>query len=363
MRRALLGAVACLAACGGEVRGDDVNDVDMAREELRASCARHADCASETCDVHRGRCVREAELVYVDRRDVACATGDGSKSRPVCTIGEGIARTTAERSAVRVRPGQYFPFHVSDRAVSLYGPAGEDGDAEVTEEDVGGSRVGANATVLVDGFNLGRHSRFGIECAGGALTTSLTVRRSQTMSDVGVGMRVTGCVVRVDRTRMSGLYGAIQYTDARYVVTNTVVTGVSERTAIVVRGGAGRFELVTVVNNGDPALAHAGAFDCGTTPVRIEDSIVFGNLHGAGGSQLTGACRLERVVVGTHDGTTARGAIRLDPELAGYTLPRTPANLACCIDRAASSPVRTDFDGTPRPQGPAFDIGAYEAPE
>jgi hypothetical protein len=319
-------------------------------------CIRHADCPSDVCDTYAARCLRERDVVYVDRDDAACASGDGTRDKPVCEIGAGIA-LLGGRSAVRVYPGSYRPFSVSALTVGLYGPAGEGGRAEVTEEDVGGVRI-AGGRVLVDGFSIGRHSTFGMSCD----SATLRVRRSELLSDLGVGARATGCIFEADRVTFSGLLGALDLQASRYRVTNSVVLGVSERTAIVLDGGSGELLFDTVVGNGDPSLGHPGAIDC-RAGARIRDSIIVHNSRDAAGSQLTGACELARVVVGASDTVAHPGAIKLDPMLEGFHLPRNAANLACCIDRARPRlGIRHDFDGQRRPQGFGFDIGADETP-
>jgi hypothetical protein len=359
-----------LPACTGDVPGAQIKaDADKEEEACRA----HADCASDVCDVYLtthsgpGRCIPEPEVLYVDGRGVhgsLCdGAGDGSRSDPFCSIRDAVAAADHARSAIRVSPGTYFPFSVRDKRLAIYGPAGEGGVVDVTEEDISGSTVSGPADVILDGLSLGRHSRFGVRCDGGAARPKVHIRRSEVLSDIGVALEATGCDLLLDRSRVSGLYGAMVLEDTRFVMTSNVISGVSERTAIRFEASDGRFLLNTVTRNGDPSLAHPGAIDCGATPVVLEDSIIAGNLLGPGGSQLTGSCVLDGVVVGSADVVTSPGAIRLDPELDDYRLPRTAANLGCCIDRAADHPdVPADIDGTPRPQGPAYDIGAYEAP-
>jgi hypothetical protein len=144
-------------------------------------------------------------------------------------------------------------------------------------------------------------------------------------------------------------------------VTNTVVSA-SGDTGVRIVDSDGTFQFNTVLGNRS-RLGSPGGIDCGAAPVRIEDTIVFGNEVGAAGSQLSGACALTRVVIGAADPATYPGAIRLDPQLDAYRLRATPANRSCCIDKAPNrASVWWDIDGNPRPRGPLSDIGASEAP-
>jgi hypothetical protein len=338
-------------------------------------CSAHAQCASQTCDTYgatlfgRGRCLPESKVLYVDAGKcggiASCGltgVGTGAKSDPFCSIRDAVAAAgTGGKDVVRVLPGSYCPFHVAGKSVKLFGPAGEGGEADVTEEDTGGPSVSGGGDVLVDGFVLGRHSTTGLRCTASGAAPVLRARRNKIFSDVGVGLSVAGCLVEADRNQVSGVNGAIALTDARYRLTNNVVTGVSERPAVRIERGSGEFLYNTIIGNGDPSLGFAGAMDCGSTPVKIEDSIIFGNAVDAAGSQLAGACELARVVVGAADGFVSAGAIRLDPSLDGFRLSASPANDGCCVDQGRPSwLVRTDMDGTRRPQAGGWDIGAHE---
>jgi hypothetical protein len=338
-------------------------------------CSAHAQCASQTCDTYaatlfgRGRCLPEAKVLYVDAGKcggiATCGltgVGSGTKADPFCSIRDAVAAAgTGGKDVVRVLPGLYCPFHVTGKSVKLFGPAGEGGEADVTEEDTGGPSVAGGGDVVVDGFLLGRHSTVGLRCTASGAAPVLRARRNKIVSDVGVGLSVDGCLVEADRNHVSGMNGAIALTDARYRLTNNVVTGASERAAVRIERGSGEFAYNTIVGNGDLSLGIAGAIDCGSTPVTIEDSIIFDNAMDATGSQLTGACSLARVVVGETDGIVSSGAIRLDPSLDGFRLTASPANDGCCVNRGRPSWfVRTDVDGTRRPQAGGWDIGAHE---
>lgn len=365
-RRSLLSLVAVGAACDPAGELDLMADAGSPLAELAelAPCTRHADCASGLCRHATGSpdaggaCVAEARVLYVDRGRCG-GDNDGSRARPFCTIGAALAQVDDTRRHVRIYPGFYPPFTAAGVAASLYGSDPGGPPVDVTEEDYRGSLVDAGADLLLDGLVLGRHSTVGLRCQGGS---HLVVRRAEVASDTGVGLVATGCTLRVDRARLSGRDGALRLVDSSYLVTNSLVTGASERSAVVLDGGSGRVLLSTITGNGDPSAA-APAVTC-TGPAALADSIVFGNARGPGGSQLAGACRLARVVIGADDPFAAAGAIRLDPDVdAGPVLRRTAGNLACCIDRApVREAIAADLAGAPRPQGARFDIGAAEAP-
>ena len=330
-------------------------------------CTRHADCPSLICDTYagggRGRCIQEARALYVSAscRDPDLATG--AKDDPFCRINQAVSAAAAlAKDVIRVMPGFYLPFAVAGQKLSIFGPAGEDGIAQVFEEDAGAANVRDGADVLVDGFALGGPTHSAVRCT----SARAVIRRSTLRSDVGdAAFITTACDVELDRAEIRTYLGAILFTDTLYRVTNTFITGSSERVAIRISGGQGSFRFVTVTGNYKETTPD-GPFDCGAAPVSIQDSIVAGNrVYGDTGSQFRGACELQRVVVGQGDSSASAGAVHLDPMFEdGYRLPRNADNLACCIDRGPRMAGRLlrDIDGTQRPQGPRTDLGAFEAP-
>lgn len=388
MTRGVGGLLLCapLLGCSGESGADPFSEPTAEPEsesdsdptvetsaEIRSGCAqpgactRHADCPSSICDTYaaagRGRCIQEARALYVSSscRDPDLATG--TQDDPFCQIRQAVSAAAAlSKDVIRVMPGSYLPFGVAGQKLSIFGPAGEDGVAHVFEEDAGAVNLREGSDVLVDGFELGGPTHSAVSCVSGRAA----VRRSTLRSDVGnAAFNAIACDVELDRAEIRTYLGAIQFTDTRYRVTNTFITGSSERIAIRISGGQGSFRFVTVTGNYKETTPD-GPFDCGSAPVLIQDSIVAGNrVYGDTGSQFRGACELQRVVVGQGDSSTSAGAIHLDPQFEeGYVLARNEANLACCIDHGprTAGRVRRDIAGTPRPQGPRTDLGAFEAP-
>jgi len=60
---------------------------------------------------------------------------------------------------------------------------------------------------------------------------------------------------------------------------------------------------------------------------------------------------------------SATGAIMMTPTFVGaddfHLLTASVPNLDCCVDRRSPGPS-LDVDGSARPRGPGFDIGAHE---
>lgn len=325
-------------------------------------CSSHGECQSDVCDLGAatsmgpGACLQEAQVVYVDTSArPACETGDGSRSNPVCTIGAGISRAFGVRYAVRVYPGHYFPFGVTDRTVYVFGPG--DGSAVVGEEDAGaGARI-TRATVVLDGLDFAVHVLTGVVCD----RSTLKVLRGSAQGDY-YGIRATDCDLEIDQVRAGGSIqsGLTIAGEGSYRVTNSYFSGGDLQAVVFSGASTGTFEFNTVTGGGE---LRPGGIDCGTSARVIRDSIVVHNMPAAGGAQTVGACTHRRVVVGSGDTRPDPGLIKIDPDLDPQgRLLDTPADLACCVDKGARyvSSLYRDFFGTPRPQGRSNDIGAHE---
>ncbi|HEY6562331.1 MAG TPA: choice-of-anchor Q domain-containing protein [Polyangiaceae bacterium] len=351
--------------------GDDVLDVGDGRlsvgidvEESASGCRLHADCESLTCDTYaaegRGECIDPGRVLYVGCAAAPCVEepATGSLAAPFPRIRDAV--TAAEGTAkdvIRVLPNaSTLPFSVSGQRLHIIGPAGEGGDASVYEEDNGAVYVSGGADVVLDGFILGGPTHSALQCGH----SRVVIRRS-TLNSESSTLRGTDCDVELDRVRIAGFRSAIDFTNTRFLITNTYVGGFIEgRPAVLVQGGEGVFRFSTLAVLAEPTFGR-GTLDCGTSSVLVQDSIVVGNNLFDSGSRFQGACTLERVVVGD-DPIASPGAIHKTPILSDeYRLPHNAANLDCCIDRGGDEAlVRWDIEGNPRPRGPRSDLGAYE---
>ncbi|MDI1445760.1 hypothetical protein [Polyangium sp. 6x1] len=172
-----------------------------------SACKHHAQCASDVCDIYQGgRCIPEAEVLYVGRRAVShyeeCDKATGARGDPFCQIRDAVSAIGAGKTVIRAAPGFYLPFHVDGlQAFSVFGPAGEGGIAQLTEEDVGGASVRGGAVVVLDGLEIGRYSYgAGLRCAGPG--TRLVVRRSQIYTNPRSDMQSDGCDLVLEDTEV-----------------------------------------------------------------------------------------------------------------------------------------------------------------
>ncbi|MCS6911739.1 MAG: hypothetical protein RMK29_00645 [Myxococcales bacterium] len=336
-------------------------------------CRVHADCPSLVCDVYLttalgGSCLPLSALVYVDNRDGACMPGgDGdSPATALCTLTEGLARaSTTGRKALRVMASSrsYGPVVLADRGLTLYGPAGEGGRAQLGgAPGIDAVTVTPGAQVVVDGFDITR-GEAGVSCTGGDADTRVTLRRSRITAAADLGLLVNNCRLEVDRVLLSSNgKGALVTVGTRpYRITNSFIVrhrSTALPTVKMASSAPGTFRFNTVVDNSSTLAA---AIDCSGQPLRISDSIVVRNQR-VGGSQLQNGCQVSNTVVGPFD--LAPGS-KLLPEFArvgdvDYGLSSdSHVNRQCCIDRAEATQGR-DYFGTPRPVGPRADIGAHE---
>ena len=357
-----VGADDCELGGGTLTIGIDVDDSPK-------GCRLHADCPSAVCDTYAadgaGACIDGARVLYVQKlcEGWPGSGGTGTQADPFCQIREAVtAAQESGRDVIRVLPGHYFPFAVTGQKLQLFGPAGEGGSASVGEEDSGAVAVLEGADVLLDGFVLGGPTRHGLLCRGPSSSTRAVVRRSSLGADVGWALQALGCEVALDRVILQTRPVSVELTDTRFVITNAFVGGQFHHpSAISIQGSEGVIGFSTLALTRFPN-ADGGSIDCGTSTVRIQDSIVAGaGAYPDTGSRFRGSCLLERVVVG-NDPIESPGAIRKTPTLVdGYRLPYSPENVDCCIDRAEDgAALRWDIEGTRRPQGERADLGAYE---
>jgi hypothetical protein len=333
------------------------------------ACQVHSDCPSLVCDWYQrtttgGTCIAPSDVVYVDNRNGSCEpSGDGeTPARAFCGLAEALAQVDGTRKrAVRVMPStaDYGTIVISDRTVSIFGPAGQGGTATLRGSGTTDAlTITGTSSVVVDGMDINR-GKVGVLCRGGGATLSL--HRTRVTSSADVGVLISDCGVELDRVllRDNG-NGALAIGGTKaYSVTNSVIARNRSSALPAIKissSGLGAFRLNTVVDN---TSVLAAAIECTTAWVEIRDSIVYRNSREQS-TQIRG-CQVKNTVVGTTD---VAAGIRENPTFAPvndleYGLDAKAVN-SCCIGRALCS-VREDYFGFARPRGEACDIGAHEA--
>lgn len=333
-------------------------------------CQTHADCPSLVCDDYLrsgsgGTCVPASSVVYVDNRGGACSVS-GSGDTPAtatCTLSEALLRIDGtQKRVIRVMPSaaDYGSLVIDGKSVTIFGPAGQGGSAQIQGNGtVGALVVKGAAAVVINGLNVTR-GRAGIFCQGGA--ASLTLRHANVTGCSDIGLLISDCALELDRVLIAdNANGALGISGSQgYSVTNSFIVRNRSLALPAIKLASsvpGVFRFNTVADNTSEAAA---AVECGSSRITLSDSIVFRNSR-IGNSQIQ-SCQLRTTAVGRTDGALG---IREDPSFApagglDYALEASPLSNGCCIDRSAST-ARTDFFGILRPRGRSSDIGAHEA--
>lgn len=342
-------------------------------------CASHDECSLGICKGDGG-CATADEIAYVNNAVTCSDTAhDSTSSNPYCQISAAIKNSG--KPVIKVLGGNSAYASVSITSGSftiLAGNAEISGD--LTNPAIAVS--GATTNVAIEGIKVkaGGSGQHGIACSstsspgptlairqsiitgvGGAGVSAnqcnVTIERSSISTNQGTGITISNSTVTIDRSTIgpSNSGGGIKLTDSKYSISNSfiVANGLLAPGVSLLGTSSGTFAFNTVAKN--QVNAGTGGIDCGGGETRaIENSIIWGNIP----SNTGPACMLVKSV------TTPA----MDPNFKNATGPNfdfhldgtTPANLACCIDQIDSSPVDHDFDGTKRPQGTKWDVGAHE---
>jgi hypothetical protein len=386
------------------------------------ACTSHGDCPSGIC-LDSGGCAAEATVTYVDNggMDVtSCQTNrpmrDGTQAKPYCNIQEALdaSRNTIKVSgsaqpygAVTVDEGNGSPVHIVGPGVGVAAAARVFALAN-DALTVNVSNAPAAMTIIIDGLDIGGSTGLNVNHAvrctrSGASPVSLHLRGSFLHHANGELVDATDCNVSIDRSRLANsvTFGVVvdkgSLTLRRSRIEQNLGGGIelkggptySLQNSMIFRNNgvalkfdnnaAGTLSFLTVAENG--ALNSEGAIDCGSDtnkPRLVEYSILALNARtaGANGTQIKGnQCVFQNVVAGSAETSNAAGIVKLDPVFASTTAPfdyrlktGDAANVTCCVDKVAPASVdggaaalpSGDVDGTARPKGAAWDVGAHE---
>lgn len=356
---------------GVDLRGGGGDpDLRPSTADMRPACADGTDCASRIC-LPGGTCASPGDVIYVDNRNGACmGSHAGTQADPVCEINDGVElalRTGKQEIWVAGNNRSYAPVQIDTGTLNLHAPGGFfTPTARIESAARAALRVSGGARVLVDGFNL-ESALDVVQCAGtGGGTASLTITRSAIHeSRTGQGVNGSRCQLTVQR---SAVYGNLRQgvsldTGGQLLIENSYIlanTGGGVRALDV----PARLRFLTLTGNGSRAVECNGSGGSKT----IEGSIVVDNARPAGVSQISSSCRL--LYSAFDEGSFGNGMgnrYNASPNFVSTFdrhLTRGAGSNACCIDQldaaAMAADVLVDYDGTARPQGMRWDIGAHE---
>jgi hypothetical protein len=359
-------------------------------------CAANGDCDSTLCDIPSGACIPESDVVYVSYvadpgggstcTDGPAGNKDGSQLHPFCEITTAltlISVTPRHYMKVAGSTTSYGGFEITSTAgtLNILGPGKNASPRAIVQADTNLSAINIDpqgaqtATVVIDGLAVIGNGMASVLVCSGAIAVGLTVTNSSFSTTTKDGIFADHCNLNLSASTITGagVDGLYLGPNCVYNVQNNFMYG--NHTGVeFTSGSTGRFIFNSVSGNntGEGVI-------CGGAPF-IADSIVAGNKHNGGpspGSQFTGTtCTLSNVVTGNDSYTGPGTRIALDPAFVGVSDlhldvggTNLAKNQACCIDQIGGlgpspspSPLPAlDIDGSMRPKGAGWDIGAHEA--
>lgn len=119
----------CLKDDDCQAKGDGLG----CKAQKCVTCADHADCTSNLCDVYTRKCFKEATILYVDSDMGKCMGGDGMRDKPLCKIDDAVKAIVEGRSNIRVMAGTYAKLDLTavtlnGKTIAIYGAGQGGGD-------------------------------------------------------------------------------------------------------------------------------------------------------------------------------------------------------------------------------------------
>ena len=341
------------------------------------ACSVDADCLSIVCDAASGTCADPSGVVYVSPNG-ATAGNCGTQASP-CSLERGIQRLDASLTTLKMLPGVYAPAN----SVLITGTATVHGDgatlkAMLAIQDPGQVRVLGLA--LEDGTFTGF-----VNCQKQNGQQPSVVLDGVSVTTANIALNVFGCRADVRRShfKVSGARPISTIADADTAVTvdRTLFENASSGTGLGIYA-ANSIEISnSIFRNMSPPVEHgAGSQDRSrisfstfiNSPITCAGSLMTSYTNNimatASGdaivSPTSDPCSYSfdlmssQAQLPTHNFMMVVGDPKFENSAAGdYRL----LNDSPAIDGGNPFPsVLEDFDGTMRPQGPKFDLGAYE---
>jgi hypothetical protein len=349
---------------------DTADDAPPAADAaLPPGCAADIDCASGVCHEATGTCVEEAHALYVATTgsDAAMCT----RTAPCASIARAVQLLTADRNTIALAAGRYTgAFQITTPAL-ISGPSA-DPSAVVLASPSGGAVIGRlqHAAIELETVSF----RDNVAASTPALyidaAATVTLDRVVVRHNAAIGMFVVGAHAVATRCDFSeDQYGVLADSTSSVNIARTTVEwntqwGIASagdyqivNTFFVHNPGA--FQPYGTANTGildfNTYVQQSGGPVLSTHAVALNSSIFAGNAKPCDGVVISYSLFDTGAAPG--DGNFNGDPDFVDPLNGNFHIGPTSA----AIDHAdPAATLATDFDGNPRPIGPARDCGADE---
>ena len=339
------------------------------------TCTKDSECGSDVCDVDAGTCTSSSLVLYVS--PTGSAASSCAQNAP-CTFDHAIALADPTRYVIRLSPGTYNGNEViSGKQVIIDGTGSNLTGAPVNADAID---VKTGATVTVIGLALtALTGTAAVDCDGGTVTlTRVTINSLQ--AGLVANPPSGSCTATVDRcllkTQSASQPVIIATTNVILHVVRSTIDG-GDGVELFTSSAIAQIENSVFRNQtgSDGALTGPGHFTVSFTtfvdaPVKCTSSTVatISNsiLAPTGQDAVSGtACTVNDSILIPQTGVVSgsNNHVNVDPlfkDKANGDFSLQSASPA--IDAAAPNATvpSVDFVGTPRPQGPRADLGAFE---
>jgi hypothetical protein len=337
-------------------------------------CQHDQECASGACDAD-GTCVDAAPAIYISPTGIDA--GACVQTQPCKSLQFGEGKVTAGRFHLVFATGDYnLPLGVVSKPRVAY--HGNGSRLAVTDADFFPAINVASNKMFVSDFEI---STTGIGAFGGggvAAGSELTLRhvniaKTTTVSSMS-GLKFTWTDsqatnfsgLKIDTSPANVTLRRLTFTSPTAVLETTDVVLAAENINITQPKGnifnftrtSGSLSFVTIADTDvTPGVPH---IVCSQSPVVMKSSIIWTPRQPTtiNGNCTFAADNIAGPVVTASPAINVSNADPLFVDMAAKNYHLQPTSPA--IDKADTGPA-TDLDGTPRPQGAKFDLGAFEA--
>jgi hypothetical protein len=339
-----------------------------------AGCVADAECSSSLCTAE-GACLDAAAILYVD--SAGFDGGDCGQSAPCKSVTFAATRGTSTRNTISIAAGTYSENVVLDTATTgaagfeIYGhgatilaPSTAQFSTVTVKANFSNVTL-ADLTIIPQALQRG-----GVGAAAPLTLRNVAIQGGQIALSSDAGLTATN--VTLTNTGGATIQGQLKadglsllsanMTTGFFIasgtvvdITNLVIAGSTSECLTISDLATGTISNATIADCGTVLTAGPAAIKCGTgTSVSIRSSIVW--TPDSTLPALSG-CNFSQTMLGP---TPVTGASSADPLFVNYGMHDFRLRSTSPAVDAASAGPAVDVQGTARPQGVRYDLGAYE---